>query len=100
MALLGGPVFTQAMHSITLGICMGLLMGLLARRNSALASAFVGTGFLGGFTTFSSFALDTVQLWREGHMAFALLNVGLNAVLCIGLAGLGWSITAPRRESV
>ena len=28
MALLWGTVFTQAMHSITLGICMGLLMGI------------------------------------------------------------------------
>ena len=28
MALLWGTVFTQAMHNITLGICMGLLMGI------------------------------------------------------------------------
>ena len=57
-----------------------------------------GTGFLGGFTTFSSFALDTVRLWQEGHAAFSLLNIGLNAALCIGLAGLGWMIAAPKER--
>jgi len=80
---------------------MGLLMGTLSRMGSDSAAApwlnaFLGTGFLGGFTTFSSFALDSVRLWQGGHMNFALLNIGLNAALCVALAGLGWLLTAPR----
>jgi len=82
---------------------MGLLMGLLARMGAESSfapwlNAFVGTGFLGGFTTFSSFALDTVHLWLGRHELFALLNIGLNVALCIVLAGAGWMLTAPREE--
>ena len=82
---------------------MGLLMGLLSRMGQGgpaapWLNAFLGTGFLGGFTTFSSFALDTVKLWQGGHMNFALLNIGFNAALCVALAGLGWIIAAPHEE--
>ena len=79
---------------------LGLLMGAASRTKHGYptATAFLATGFFGGFTTFSSFALDTVNLWGNGHVVFSLLNVGLNAALCMGLAGLGWSIAAPRGE--
>ena len=84
---------------------MGLLMGTLARMGqdcpaAPWLNAFLGTGFLGGFTTFSSYALDTVRLWQGGHISFALLNIGLNVALCMALAGLGWMFTAPHEEKV
>ena len=79
---------------------LGLLMGTASRvkHGYPTATAFLATGFFGGFTTFSSFALDTVSLWGADHALFALLNVGLNTALCVGLAGLGWFLGAPRRE--
>lgn len=48
-------------------------------------------GFLGGFTTFSSFAMQTLSLAREGEWLFAGLNVGLSVVLCLVAAWLGHS---------
>ena len=79
---------------------LGLLMGTASRvkHGYPTATAFLATGFFGGFTTFSSFALDTVMLWSADHAVFAVLNVGLNAALCMGLAGLGWTLAAPRAE--
>lgn len=79
---------------------LGLLMGTASRvkHGYPTATAFLATGFFGGFTTFSSFALDTVTLWGTEHAFFALLNVGLNTALCVILAGLGWILGAPRRE--
>lgn len=78
---------------------LGLLMGAASRvrHGYPTATAFLATGFFGGFTTFSSFALDTVLLRGADHAGFALLNVGLNAVLCIVLAGAGWTLAAPRK---
>ena len=104
MAAMGGH-FPLGILCINLAgsFVMGLLMGLLSRMGQGCPAApwlnaFLGTGFLGGFTTFSSFALDTVKLWQGGHMNFALLNIGLNAALCVALAGLGWIIAAPHEE--
>jgi CrcB protein len=76
-------------------LVMGVLTGLLSRRlfGQAWVNAFVGTGFLGGFTTFSSFALDTVRLWQEGQFFFAAGNILLNTIGCMLLAGLGWMLT-------
>ncbi|GMO38834.1 MAG: fluoride efflux transporter CrcB [Termitinemataceae bacterium] len=44
---------------------------------------FLITGFLGGFTTFSTYSLETVQLLLDGNVKAALLNLALNNILCI-----------------
>ena len=36
---------------------------------------FLATGFLGGFTTFSAFSIETLTLLREGHTGYALLYI-------------------------
>ncbi|WP_295637864.1 CrcB family protein [uncultured Mailhella sp.] len=84
--------------NMTGSFLLGILMGVASRvkHGYPTATAFLATGFFGGFTTFSSFALDTVMLWGADHALFALLNVGLNTALCVALAGLGWMIGAPR----
>lgn len=44
------------------------------------------TGFLGGFTTFSAFGLETMNLLKRGDVAVAMVNIVLSVVL--GLAAL------------
>jgi CrcB protein len=56
---------------------------------STEARVFLVVGILGGFTTFSSFGNDTVNLWRTGQMGRALLNVGAQLVLGLGAVWLG-----------
>ena len=59
-------------------IVIGLLAGALASGRLHLsyeARTFLIVGVLGGFTTFSSFSLDTLALFRDGHSGQAVLNV-------------------------
>ena len=67
---------------------IGLLAGALAGNRIELSHegrAFVIVGFLGGFTTFSSFSLDTLALARDGHPGQAAINVAGQ----VGLSLLG-----------
>ena len=56
--------------------------------NSAFRLGIV-VGFLGAFTTFSTFSLESVQLLLSGSVWRSLLNVAANTVVCIGMCYLG-----------
>lgn len=74
--------------NVTGSFAIGLIAGLLAGNRLHLshnARTFVIVGFLGGFTTFSSFSLDTLALARDGHPGQAFLNVAGQ----VGLSLLG-----------
>jgi CrcB protein len=89
--LAGFPYATLAVNVVG-GFAMGLLVGVLAARAGPMAAPelrlFLATGFLGGFTTFSAFSLEAVELWQRGQGGLAALYVGLSVVLALGaLAG-------------
>jgi len=75
-------------------IAIGLLAGLGEARGvfSASARAFLFIGVLGGFTTFSTFGYETLQLLRDGQWPAAMLSTSLQVVLGIGGAWLGQAI--------
>ena len=50
---------------------------------------FVMVGLCGGFTTFSSFSLQTFDLMRTGAWGRALANVVVSVVLCVAAVGVG-----------
>ncbi len=49
----------------------------------------ITVGFIGGFTTMSSFAFETVKLNDLGHLSLAILNIVLNVVLCLAAVFAG-----------
>jgi CrcB protein len=57
-------------------------------------------GLCGGFTTFSSFSLQTFDLLRSGAWGKALLNMGLSVVLCLGAIAVGHWIAQQSSHAV
>ncbi len=55
------------------------------------ARLFVMTGLCGGFTTFSAFSLQTLDLARDGRWLQAGGNVGLSVILCLAAVALGYA---------
>lgn len=77
-------------------VLMGVVTGWLALRGgSPQARLFVATGILGGFTTFSTFSLETVVLMERGEWPAALAYV-LVSVLA-GIGGLALALLVMRQ---
>jgi CrcB protein len=72
----------------------GLLFYLMFDRYpvSPTLRAVVLIGLLGGFTTFSSFGLQTFTLFRDGELGLALLNIGVSNVAGLLLVWVGYSL--------
>lgn len=85
------PLGTMLVN-ITGSLIMGLFIGWLARTTPAWqadARLFFAVGVLGGFTTLSSFSLDTVTLLERGEMGQAALYVLGSVVISIAALFIG-----------
>ncbi len=60
----------------------------------AAVRVFVTVGFCGGYTTFSSFSLQTLALARDGEWRQAAGNVAVSVLLCLTSAWLGHAAAA------
>lgn len=72
-------------------LLMGVLFVLLTERLSLgpLWRAGLLIGVLGGFTTFSAFSMETVNLIEEGAQFKALANILLSVIACVGATWIG-----------
>lgn len=75
-------------------LIVGILAGLVAKQQLTspdLKLLFI-TGFCGGFTTFSAFALENVKLFQNGNSLLALLYIALSVILGVFAVWTGMMI--------
>lgn len=83
-----GPGFPLATLIVNIAgsFLMGMLIAWLARKTGGASNdlrLFLATGFLGGFTTFSAFSLDTIVLYERGDLGQAAIYVSLSVITSI-----------------
>ena len=100
-AYLNGLISHKLPHDLpygTLGVNLigSFLMGMLIAYFmyttifSMHAKSFLSTGVLGALTTYSTFAVESFLLIGSGHILLAMINVSLNAIGTILMAGGGF----------
>ena len=82
-----GTMTVNVLGSLAMGFLFVVFLDRLA--DNAVLRAGILIGALGGFTTFSSFSIETFNLIEEGAVLKALLNMAGSLVLCVGATWIG-----------
>ena len=94
-----GPGFPWGTLAVNVSGCfvMGLVAGVAERQDSLTPGTrlFLVVGVLGGFTTFSAFANETVGAARAGAIQLSMMNVVGSVGLCLAAVWLGRLAAAP-----
>jgi CrcB protein len=85
-----GTLTVNLSGCIIIGVVWSILEHITVHENLRL---FLIMGLLGGFTTFSAFSMETVNLLKEGAVKLALLNVILHTGLGIVFTVVGYAVT-------
>ncbi|MFK0005522.1 fluoride efflux transporter CrcB [Paenarthrobacter sp. NPDC090520] len=71
-------------------LMLGFIAGLVMRGHAPESLQMIlGTGFLGGYTTFSTASLETIRLVQGGRIGLAFINALGSLVASVGAAALG-----------
>jgi CrcB protein len=84
-----GTLFVNVIGSLIIGFFATLSAPDGRLFVDATTRQFVMLGFLGGYTTFSSFSLQTLNLMNDGEWLYAGFNIGISVVLCLLAVWIG-----------
>jgi CrcB protein len=91
-----GTLLINLTGSFVIGVIGALAIpeGRLDSSARVFATQFLMVGICGGYTTFSSFSLQTLNLMRDREWLYAGGNIVLSVVLCLIAVWLGWLLGA------
>ena len=81
-----GTLFVNASGSFLVGFLFYFFEDLIISND---VKSFFTIGFLGAYTTFSTYSLETINLIREGEVKMGLLNLGLNNIVSLFMVIFG-----------
>ena len=82
-----GTLTSQCLGSLIIGVAAGL-SGRDQRKTPT--AEFTITGFFGGFTTFSTFSLQTIELMQKNDWPRAAANITASVAICLAFTCLGY----------
>ena len=86
-----GTLLANVSGSLLMGFLFVIIVNHLAHIAPPLR-AFLLIGFLGGYTSFSSFSIETLTLIEKDQLMLALYNIALNVFLCLSATWMGFMI--------
>ncbi|MCK5266910.1 MAG: fluoride efflux transporter CrcB [Spirochaetes bacterium] len=81
-----GTLFVNAGGSFLIGFVFYFFDYVIISRD---IKSFLTIGFLGAFTTFSTYSLETINLFRDGEIKLGITNLLLNNILCLVMVIIG-----------
>lgn len=90
----GAPFWGTLFVNVTGCFLIGLLGNLRENGPGEFDRYFLMVGVMGGYTTFSTFSLQTLELLQKGSTPLALANIALSLVLCLLGVWLGHALGA------
>ena len=86
------PISTLLVNIIG-SLFFGFIFNLTSYKSDNWLHYLLLAGFAGAFTTFSTFAFETVQMFRNGDYVLGAINIILNNIICILFILLGMKIS-------
>lgn len=91
---LGGGWAATLLVNATGCLLIGVLAAAVDEARRPVARAFLGTGVLGGYTTFSAYAVDVVRLLSDGRPALALGLLAVTPLVAVAAVAAGAAVTS------
>ncbi|WP_210395297.1 fluoride efflux transporter CrcB [Motiliproteus sediminis] len=86
-----GTLTVNVLGSALMGVCYVLILEKAQLPPEMRPLLMVG--FLGAFTTFSTFSLETLTMIQQGHMLAAVIYISLSVICCVAAAAAGCALT-------